>query len=279
MAKAPAGRRQNEMTPEERNLIDDLFNKLANLERDARDADAERAIGDGLRRAPNAVYTLVQTVLVQDEALRAANDHIAQLEQANRAPASSSRSFLGDRRDGGSGGGANKWNSGEVLRSSVPPVRSSDVPPPGYGRDDGGYGAPQRGPMGAPPSAPWGAPPMGAEPPHRGGFLGTAAAAAAGVVGGSLLMGGIRSALGGAGGSGPFSNTFDHLSRGGAGGTTPGGATNDLQRQAGLNDIGGRADSKQLREQDEEQDLDQDIDDGDYDDQADDDGGDDTTET
>jgi hypothetical protein len=257
----------NEMTPEERTLIDDLFKKLADLERDPRDADAERAIRDGLRQAPNAVYALVQTVLVQDEALRAANDHIAQLQdQVNRgaAPAASSGSFLGNRRDSAaSGGGASKWNTGDVLRSSVPPVPPAGPPPlpSGYGRDDGGYGAPPRPPMGG-QGAPWGAPPMGAAPaPQRGGgFLGTAAAAAAGAIGGSLLMGGIRNALGGAGGGGPFSNTFDHLSRGGNSGGGAMGGDNDLSRQAGYSDIG-RSAADQQRQADYQQDLDQDQDD------------------
>ena len=61
------------MTPQERQMIDDLFDRLARLEGAPRDPDAVGAISDGLRQAPNAVYALVQTVLVQDEALRRAN--------------------------------------------------------------------------------------------------------------------------------------------------------------------------------------------------------------
>jgi len=56
------------MTPQERQLIDDLFDRLSKLENSPRDAEAEAAIRNGLRRAPNAIYALVQTVLVQDEA-------------------------------------------------------------------------------------------------------------------------------------------------------------------------------------------------------------------
>ena len=47
------------MTPQERELIADLFDRLAHLENEPRDADAERAIRDGLRRAPHAAYPLV----------------------------------------------------------------------------------------------------------------------------------------------------------------------------------------------------------------------------
>src|SRR2546430_16195229 len=55
----------DQMTPEERNLIIDLFDRLATLEDAQRDPDAERLIREGLRQAPNAPYALVQTVLVQ----------------------------------------------------------------------------------------------------------------------------------------------------------------------------------------------------------------------
>ena len=68
------------MTPQERQLIDDLFDRLASLENNPRDADAVRAMRDGLQRAPNALYPLVQTALVQDEALKRAHARIQELE-------------------------------------------------------------------------------------------------------------------------------------------------------------------------------------------------------
>ena len=49
------------MTPQERQLVDDLFDRLARLEDAPRDPEALAAISDGLRRAPHAVYALVQT--------------------------------------------------------------------------------------------------------------------------------------------------------------------------------------------------------------------------
>ena len=64
------------MTPQERQMIDDLFDRLAQLENAPRDPDAAAAIAQGLRQAPNAIYPLVQTVLVQDEALKRANNRI-----------------------------------------------------------------------------------------------------------------------------------------------------------------------------------------------------------
>jgi uncharacterized protein len=58
------------MTPQEHELVNELFDRLAELESNPRHPDAERLIADGLRRAPHAVYALVQTALVQDEALK-----------------------------------------------------------------------------------------------------------------------------------------------------------------------------------------------------------------
>src|SRR5215831_7677211 len=70
------------MTPEEQELVSGLFDRLAALENSSRDPDAERAITEGLRRAPNAAYALVQTALVQDEALKRADARIQELEAA-----------------------------------------------------------------------------------------------------------------------------------------------------------------------------------------------------
>lgn len=225
------------MTPQERQLINELFQRLASLETAPRDPDAEAMIREGLRRAPNAAYSLVQTVLVQDEALKAANAHIQEYEQATGTPQQSNeppRSFLDNMRDSLFGR--------EEPRGSVPRVPQGGAPmgaPPGYrpdpwGRDQGmGQGAPmqQQAPM---------------QPQAGGGgsFLGTAAAAAAGMIGGSLLMGGIRSALGGHQGGGPASGAFDSLTGRGEGAPWGGNAAgSDLSRQAGLDDIGGRSGS------------------------------------
>ena len=70
------------MTPQERQLIDDLFNRLTRLENTPRDSEAMSAIMQGLQKAPNAVYALVQTTLVQDEALKRADSRIQELEAA-----------------------------------------------------------------------------------------------------------------------------------------------------------------------------------------------------
>jgi uncharacterized protein len=282
------------MTPEERELVADLFNRLAELERTPRDPDAERAIREGLARAPNAVYALVQTVLLQDEALKVADQRIAELEDAlGQAQPGDRRSgsFLENMRDSLLGR--------EPARGSVPPV-GGDRPmgtPPGYGRDRDpwgrsdapmgggadrggpGYGGPGYGGPGYGGPG-YGGPPSGAPMAGPGGgggsFLGTAAAAAAGAIGGGLLMNSIRGMLGGQGGKGPFSGAFDQLSgQGSSGGRAPSDSgTGELSRDAGLGDIGQgrRAGFTDLAQNesaesasDEEQD-DGDSDDGDSDD-------------
>ena len=232
------------MTPQERQLIGELFQRLASLENAPRDPDADAMIREGLRRAPNAAYSLVQTVLLQDEALKAANAHIQDYEQATGAPRQSNeppRGFLDQMRDGLFGR--------EEPRGSVPRVAQGGAPmgaPPGYRTDpwdrQQSYQQPGYQQGGYPPGAPQGGYPQGGYPQGGGGgsFLGTAAAAAAGLIGGSLLMGGIRSALGGHAGSSPASGAFDSLTGRGEGAPWGGNAAgSDLARDAGLGDIGG----------------------------------------
>lgn len=216
------------MTPQERQLIDDLFDRLAKVESAPRDPDAEAAITQGLRRAPNAAYALVQTVLLQDEALKRANSRIQQLEGVGEQPQSGS--FLDSMRETIFGQ--------NPQRGSVPNVRPPELPSrPAWNtgqvmqqtQNPGQYGQ-------APYSQPYGTP----QPPMGGGggsFLGTAAAAAAGVVGGSLLLGSIRSMMGG-GHQQSFGDTAGH--RGGVEDRRPWGdqSGGDLAKDAGINDIG-----------------------------------------
>src|SRR6266403_4355383 len=150
------------MTPQERDLVAQLFDRLAALESNPRDEDAERTIAEGLRRAPHAVYALVQTVLVQDEALKAANSRIEELEQAlgpEPEPGRQQGGFLDSMR--GALFGRREEPRGGAPSGSVPSVRP--------GGDPWGAGASR----GEPPG------PMPGAPASRGGFLGTAAATAA----------------------------------------------------------------------------------------------------
>jgi hypothetical protein len=226
------------MTPQERQMIDDLFDRLARLESAPRDPDAAGAITQGLRQAPNAAYALVQTVLVQDEALKRANSRIQELEAAGAGAQRPSGGFLDSMRETIFGQNPPRgsvpnvrppemtsrpvWNSGQVMQQPQSPGHYEQAPygQPAYGQ---AYGAPQS--------------PLGG-----GSFLGTAAAAAAGMIGGSLLLGGIRSMMGGS-----------HYGFGDAAGLDKGASQTPwsdqsgsaLAHDAGINDIGssaGRAD-------------------------------------
>ena len=232
------------MTPQERQLVDDLFDRLSKLENAPRDPDAIAAISDGLRKAPGAVYALVQTTLLQDEALKRAHNRIQELEAAQAPEPAQSGGFLDTMRDslfGGSSRGSVPnvpppreqrpvWNTGQAM---PPPP-----PQPGYGQPPYGQAYGQQG-----PGQVYGAPPVGGG--GGGSFLGTAAAAAAGVVGGSLLLSSIRGMMGG-GHQQAFGDTTIIEERGGgspwSGGDQSGGS---LARDAGLNDIGSNRDSRQ----------------------------------
>src|SRR5712671_2160454 len=225
------------MTPQEQQLVADLFDRLASLEGQRRDPDAERLIREGLGRAPNSVYALVQSVLVQDEALKRANARIEELERAIAAPAESGGGFLDSMR--------NAIMGRDQPRASVPSVRAGGMGSSGAWGSGPGASQPQGSPQGYPQGYPQqqGGYPAGAAPMGGGGssFLGTAAATVAGVVGGAMLLDGIRSMMGG---HHSFAGDSDH-----AGGVAHAAASpwdsggdrgsGNLARDAGLGDIGG----------------------------------------
>jgi uncharacterized protein len=223
------------MTPTERQLVSDLFDRLATLEDAPRDPEAERAIRDGLAQAPNALYALVQTALLQDEVLKNAQARIQALEAERGASAQPPRQggFLDSAR-------GSIWGRGNVAHGSVPQVRSADTPmgaPSGFGNPSMA-GPPMGGPaMGGPANA---MQPQPAPPSRAGAFLGTAAAAAVGVIGGSLLLDGIRSMTGGSGGGRPGGQAMaDPAAAGERGGGLPwSGGGGDLARDAGVDHIG-----------------------------------------
>jgi len=196
------------MTPQERQLVDDLFDRLAQLETAPRDPAAERAIADGLARSPNAIYPLVQTVLIQDEALKRADARIRELS-GEGAGESSSGGFLDNMRE---------VLTGRATTTSVPRVRpnASTAPDPRW--NSGGAAA-------AVPSPSPGAP--------GGSFLGTAAASAAGVIGGALLLNSISSMFGHHGGGSAFAGVPPTGSP-----SDSNASGSDLSRDAGFNDVG-----------------------------------------
>lgn len=162
------------MTPQEQQLISQLFDRLKSAPRQAKDPDADTLIRRGVAEQPDAPYLLVQTVLIQDMALGNAQARIAELEQqveaAKAAPPAQPTSFLG----------------GLLGRGSVPAAGARQP-----------QQQQQPAPMQPPPAWGPGAQPMA--PPMMGGgsgFLRAAAATALGVAGGELLFQGVRSMFG-----------------------------------------------------------------------------------
>src|SRR5262249_56734708 len=112
-----------------------LYDRLATLEDAPRDPDEERLIRDGLRQAPNAPYALVQTVLVQDEALKRADARIRELETAAPSDAEPrDTSFLGGMRDSLFGKPEGRGSLPSVRPTSpaaeAPPAPPAHPPPP-----------------------------------------------------------------------------------------------------------------------------------------------------
>lgn len=227
------------MTPQERQLVDELFDRLSKLENAPRDPDAIAAISDGQRKAPGAIYALVQTVLLQDEALKRAHNRIQELEAAHAPEQAQSGGFLDTMRDTLFGGSPSRgsvpnvppreqrpvWNTGQAMPQTQP---GYGAPPP-YGQT-----------YGQGPGQGYGAPPVGG---GGGSFLGTAAAAAAGVVGGSLLLSSIRGMMGG-----PHQQAFGDTNALGGDRSPWGGSDQSggsLARDAGLDDIGSNRESRQ----------------------------------
>ena len=227
------------MTPQERKLVDELFERLEKLEDAPRDYGAVDAINQGFDRAPNALYPLVQTVLVQDEALKRADARIRELEaQLGVEPPQNpgQGGFLDNMRDSLLG---RREQQGSVP--SVRPGTGSASNPNAWGP---AYGQAAAAPQGQPASGQpgygqpgYGQPAYGQPQPQSGGgsFLGTAAAGVAGVVGGALLMNSFRGMFGGQ--QGQSHSAFDQPSGGGAPGGS-GASNSDLARDAGVGDIG-----------------------------------------
>ena len=81
------------LNPEDRSAIEGLFARLREVEQrtEPRDPEAEALIRELISRQPGAPYYMAQTILVQEQALRQAQERIEQLEASQRP----SGGFLG----------------------------------------------------------------------------------------------------------------------------------------------------------------------------------------
>ncbi|WP_377290144.1 DUF2076 domain-containing protein [Rhizobium sp. SG2393] len=200
------------MSPEERQLLTALFDRVRTASGTPRDREAEALIADQIRAEPAAPYYLAQAVIVQEKGLEAAGNHIRELEsrirdleaaQAER-PAAGEGGFLasifGSRRDPDADRAPRQT---DAYAQNARPQQSG---PWGNGADRPGAAAPawaaqQRQPdpaaygNGGPfASGPWGR--QQAAPSAGSSFLSGAATTAAGVAGGMLLANGLSHIFG-----------------------------------------------------------------------------------
>ncbi len=156
------------MTPQERDVLTPLLDKLRQTQVPDKDAEADQLIRQTLQAQPDGAYILAQTVLMQDYALHAAQDRIHALEQQQSSSAPSSGGFLGGLFGGGrpaqpAQGGP--WGTAPQQSSYGPQIASAVQLQ---------YGQPS--------------------------FLRGAAQTAAGIAGGALLFQGLEGLFGGRGG-------------------------------------------------------------------------------
>lgn len=181
------------MSPEERQLLTDLFTRVHTAASTPRDPEAENLIVDAVRAEPAAPYYLAQAVIVQEKGLEAASKRIAELEAQN----AELRLANGTRREPEQRGGflSSIFGSGQTAQSAAQPSPQS-APRPYNGAPSGpwgqsvepnpgqsAYGQQQPGTMA--PAGPWS---QNMRSPSAGGsFLTGALGTAAGVAGGMLL--------------------------------------------------------------------------------------------
>ncbi|WP_186420538.1 DUF2076 domain-containing protein, partial [Bosea sp. CS1GBMeth4] len=68
------------MTPQERDVIAGIFDRLRQAANQPRDPEAERFIAERLREQPYAVYAMAQSVYIQEQALASLQGQIEQLQ-------------------------------------------------------------------------------------------------------------------------------------------------------------------------------------------------------
>lgn len=196
------------MSPEERQLLTALFDRVRTAAATPRDPEAEALISEATRAQPSATYYLAQAVIVQEKGLEAAANHIKELEERVHQL----EAGAGDRRQAEQGGFLSSIFGNTQTQQPAPAPgpwggapRDSYEQPRGY---DNTRQMPQQ------PTGPW---TQQAYAPSAGGsFLRGALGTAAGVAGGMLLanslsgiFGNHMSSLGWGspfGGANPFGN-------------------------------------------------------------------------
>ena len=131
------------MTPEERRVIEDLFQKLAEVDRRTgfREPEADALVARLADQQPGAAYYMAQAIVAQERALEAAQARIQQLEDRARAPQGSGGFLSG--LFGTPAGGTPSRDIGQRESSPSPaaggPWGSSRGTGQSYGRGGSGF--------------------------------------------------------------------------------------------------------------------------------------------
>ena len=266
------------MSPEERQLLASLFDRVRSAASTQRDADAETFINQSVRDQPYAPYFLAQAVIMQEQGMKAAADRIQQLEARVHELEQQGADTHQQGQSGGFLGGLGSLFGGGQPQRSVAPQAGY---PQQQGRlyDDYAHNAqqPQPGPWGGQPqpSGPWNQ--QAAAPSAGGSFLRGALGTAAGVAGGVMLAESLSSLfsphLGGTGGGLFGGNSGSGL----FGGTAANAAEQPIQETVINNNYFGNDDNSDQNDQsaadyaqDAAQDAQDDADDDSFDNSGDD---------
>jgi hypothetical protein len=199
------------MSPEERQLLSALFDRVKTAAATPRDRDAEALIDDATRAQPYAAYYLAQAVIVQEKGLEAAANHIKELEERVRQ-LEAGGSERGQAQQGG-GFLSSIFGSSQTQQPAAPSGPWGNAPRQDY-QQPRGYDDPRGYDNGRPiqqqPSGPWNQ--QASAPSAGGSFLHGALGTAAGVAGGMLLANSL---------SGIFGNHMSSLGLGSPFGANP----------------------------------------------------------
>jgi uncharacterized protein len=194
------------MTPEEQNLIENLFDRLREADVNPKDPEAEQLIHAKTAALASAPYLFTQAVLVQEHALTNAQARIAELETRLTAATKSAQATAGE---GFFSGVSKLFGGSRSTRRPAPEAAPhyQHVPETGV--------APASTPATPPQNIPY--PSTATLSPSAGGdFLKSALATAAGVAGGAALFQGIEGLIGhNAGAFGPALGERGFYSEGG----------------------------------------------------------------
>ncbi|MEZ2130501.1 MULTISPECIES: DUF2076 domain-containing protein [unclassified Sinorhizobium] len=220
------------MSPEERQLLTALFDRVRTASATPRDRDAEALIDQSSREQPYATYYLAQAVIVQEKGLEAAANHIKQLEERVRQLEAGES----ERHQAEQGGGFLSSVFGNSQAQQPAPASGpwGSIPRQEYqqpGRYDDNLRA--MPPQQQQPAGPWTQQPYA--PSAGGSFLRGALGTAAGVAGGMLLANSL---------SGIFGNHMSSLGWGSPFGSNPFGNASAPVEETVINNYYGNDDDR-----------------------------------